>query len=86
MNTKYYYSFNSEGKAFVGKYPAIKNPRRQSEYLLPAQATFKEPPETKENEVAIWSGSDWVIEPDLEDYFKLILKQKKSLRSNTLEQ
>ena len=27
-------------------------------------ATFKEPPITKDNEVAIWSGNDWVIESD----------------------
>jgi len=77
MNTKYYYSFNSEGKAFVGKYPAIKNPRRQSEYLLPAQATFKEPPETKENEVAIWSGSDWVIEPDFRGLLQVDIETKE---------
>ena len=27
-------------------------------------ATFKEPPSTKENEVAIWNGNDWEIESD----------------------
>lgn len=65
METKYYYSYNTEGNAFLGKFPAIKNPRRQSEYLLPAMATFKKPPETKEKEIAIWNGVDWTIEPDL---------------------
>lgn len=64
MTTKFYYSYNTEGNAFLGKFPAIKNPRRKSEYLLPSMATFKEPPETKENEVAIWTGSDWIVEPD----------------------
>ena len=64
METKYYYSYNAEGNAFVGKYPALKNPRRQTEYLLPAMATFKEPPKTKENEIAIWNGEDWEIESD----------------------
>lgn len=64
METKYYYSYNTEENAFSGKFPAIKNPRRQTEYLLPAMATFKAPPETKEKEVAIWNGDDWVIEPD----------------------
>ena len=64
METKFYYSYNAEGNAFVGKYPALKNPRRQTEYLLPAMATFKEPPTTKENEVAIWNGNDWEIESD----------------------
>lgn len=64
METKYYYSYNTEENAFLGKFPAIKNPRRQTEYLLPAMATFKAPPETKEKEVAIWNGADWVIELD----------------------
>ena len=64
METKYYYSYNTEENAFLGKFPAIKNPRRQTEYLLPAMATFKAPPETQEKEAAIWNGEDWVIEPD----------------------
>ena len=62
--TKYYYSYNSEGNAYLGKYPALKNPRRQSEYLLPSMATFVEPPETKEKEIAIWNGSSWDVKPD----------------------
>src|SRR5574344_429746 len=64
METKFYYSYNAEGNAFVGKYPALKNPRRQTEYLLPAMATFKEPPITNEDEVAVWNGDDWKIESD----------------------
>lgn len=77
MTTKYYYSFNTEEKTFVGKYPAIKNPRRQTEYLLPAQATFKEPPETQENEVAIWNGSDWVIEADYRGQIQVEIETKE---------
>ena len=77
MTTKFYYSYNTEGNAFTGKFPAIKNPRRQSEYLLPAMATFKEPPETKENEVAIWSGTDWVIEPDYRGQFQVDINTKE---------
>ena len=64
METKFYYSYNAEGNAYVGKYQALKNPRRQTEYLLPAMATFKEPPTAKENEVAIWNGKDWEIVSD----------------------
>ena len=40
-------------------------------------ATFKEPPKTGENEVVIWNGSDWIIEPDLEAKHRLILKHEK---------
>lgn len=74
--TKYYYSYNTEEKAFSGKYPAIKNPRRQSEYLLPAMATFKEPPITNEDEVAIWDGNDWVVEPDYRGEKQVEIKTK----------
>ena len=77
MTTKFYYSYNTEGNAFTGKFPAIKNPRRQSEYLLPAMATFKEPPETKENEVAIWTGSDWTIEPDYRGELQVDIETKE---------
>ena len=64
METKFYYSYNTAENAFVGKYPAIRNPRRQTEFLLPAMATFVEPPKTKENEIAIWNSQKWVIEAD----------------------
>ena len=77
MTTKFYYSYNTEGNAFTGKFPAIKNPMRQSEYLLPAMATFKKPPETKENEVAIWTGSDWTIEPDFRGQLQVNVETKK---------
>ena len=75
--TKFYYSYNSENKAFVGKYPAIKNPRRQSEYLLPAMATFKAPPETKKNEVAIWSNTDWIVEADFRGELQVNIETKE---------
>ena len=77
MTTKFYYSYNTEGNAFTGKFPAIKNPMRQSEYLLPAMATFKKPPETKENEVAIWTGSDWTIEPDYRGELQVDIETKE---------
>lgn len=75
--TTYYYSYNTEGNAFLGKFPAIKNPRRQSEYLLPSMATFKEPPETKENEIAIWNGTDWKIESDFRGQFQANINTKE---------
>ena len=77
MTTKFYYSYNTEGNVFTGKFPAIKNPRRQSEYLLPSMATFKEPPKTNENEVAIWTGSDWTIEPDYRGQLQVDIETKE---------
>ena len=76
--TKYYYSYNTEGNAYSGKYPALKNPRRQNEYLLPSMATFKEPPKTGENEVAIWNGSDWIIEPDFRGETQINIETRES--------
>lgn len=76
--TKYYYSYNTEGNAFLGKYPALKNPRRQSEYLLPSMATFVEPPKTKEKEIAIWNGTDWDIEPDFRGETQINIATKET--------
>lgn len=64
MTTKYYYSYNSEFNAFTGKFPAMKNPRRENEYLLPVLATFKKPPNANENEIAVWQDDDWQIVSD----------------------
>lgn len=76
--TKYYYSYNTEGNAFLGKYPALKNPRRQSEYLLPSMATFVEPPKTKDKEIAIWNGTTWDIEPDFRGETQINIETKES--------
>lgn len=76
-NTKFYYSFNLANNEFQGKYPALKNPRRQSEFLLPARATFESPPETKENEIAIWIGSKWQIETDLRGQLQVNISTKE---------
>lgn len=77
MTTKYYYSYNAEKNAFSGKYPALRNPRRQSEFLLPAMATFKEPPKTKQNEVAVWNSEDWVVESDFRGKFQVDIETKE---------
>ena len=77
MTTKYYYSYNTEENAFSGKFPAIKNPRRQSEFLLPAMATFKEPPNTKENEIAIWNGENWEVESDFRGELQVDIETKE---------
>lgn len=77
MTTKYYYSYNSEKNAFSGKYPALKNPKRQTEFLLPAMATFKEPPTTKQNEIAIWNGEDWEIESDFRGELQVDIETKE---------
>lgn len=77
MTTKFYYSYNTQENAFTGKFPAIKNPRRQTEYLLPARATFIEPPETNNEEIAIWDGNNWMIEKDLRGQYQVNIETKE---------
>ncbi len=77
METKYYYSYNTEENAFSGKFPALKNPRRQTEYLLPAMATFVKPPKTKKNEIAIWLGDSWIIKSDFRDLKQVNIETKE---------
>lgn len=78
METKFYYSYNTEGNAFLGKFPALKNPRRQTEYLLPAMATFIEPPKTNKNEIAVWNGEKWVIESDFRGLTQVDIETKET--------
>ena len=77
MTTKYYYSFNTEEKTFSGKFPASKNPRRQSEYLLPAKATFIEPLKQKKMKLPSGTVNLGMLNRITEESCRLILKQKK---------
>ncbi|UKI41425.1 MAG: hypothetical protein L6V95_15645 [Candidatus Melainabacteria bacterium] len=40
-------------------------------------ATFKEPPKTKQNEVAIWNGKDWEIESDFRGELQVDIETKE---------
>lgn len=77
METKYYYSYNTKQRTYSGKYPALKNPQRPSEYLLPAMATFIEPPVTNTNEVAIWNGKNWDVEIDFRGLIQVNVETKE---------
>ncbi|MCD8024159.1 MAG: hypothetical protein LUE64_01345 [Candidatus Gastranaerophilales bacterium] len=77
METKYYYSYNTAAKTYSGKHPALKNPQRPSEYLLPAKATFIEPPQTGTNEIAIWNGQNWDIESDFRGQTQVNIETKE---------
>lgn len=54
-----------------------QNAKIQSEYLLPAMATFNEPPNTKKNEIAIWGGEDWIIESDYRGQTQVDIETKE---------
>jgi len=58
-----YYSFLPSGE-YSGSGDAKLSPLEKDVYLLPGRATFIEPPQASENEVAIWNGQSWEIKPD----------------------
>ncbi|MEI8244350.1 MAG: hypothetical protein WCI51_00885 [Lentisphaerota bacterium] len=59
-----YYSFSSVTKEYTGVGEAKLSPLEKNVYLLPGRATFIEPPQAGENEVAIWNGQAWEIKQD----------------------
>lgn len=68
MDENIIYNYNNDG-IFTGNSKAKLDPRAtkrkgKSVYALPANATFKKPPETKENEVSVFVNGEWVIKPD----------------------
>jgi hypothetical protein len=68
------YSYNKDNGAFVGTTKAQKNPRREGEYLLPANSTFIPPPSYGVDEIPIFDGDSWSITEDhrgKEAYFKV---------------
>lgn len=56
------YSYDRETGIFIGTTIAHENPRRPKNYLIPAQATLKEPPViTNPSKVAKYDGNNWLI-------------------------
>ena len=61
------YQYNEITKEFIGRGVAQKNPlpmNDSDQYLLPANATFKQPPEVSQNEKQIFLDGEWKIIPD----------------------
>ena len=58
------YGYNKDTGEFVGESLADENPLEVGQYLVPAQAVLVSPPETGENEVAVWVGDAWVVTKD----------------------
>lgn len=64
-----FYIYDKKTKEFKGQQLAFLDPlesKKQNKniYLVPALSTDKEPPKTKKNQVAIFSGSNWKIVSD----------------------
>jgi len=56
------YNFDAGTKHFVSEGIADESPLEPGVFLLPANATFQEPPKTVSNEMAIWDGEKWNVE------------------------
>ena len=64
-----FYTYDEDTKEFTGTQNAFIDPletkkRGKNVYLLPRNATYQKPLETKENQAVIFNGSEWEIVAD----------------------
>ncbi len=57
------YNYDKQG-VFINQTTAKENPLETGKYLIPAKATTIAPPDTKDNEVAVFDGGEWQIKTD----------------------
>jgi len=60
------YQTNEYG-IYVGDVNCQPSPREPGVFLIPAGAIEIEPPNLSENEIAIWSGNEWVVDTVIPD-------------------
>lgn len=53
------YNYDNQTKEYLGKTIALVNPKREKEYLIPANATDIEPPEKKEGYALVFEKDVW---------------------------
>lgn len=59
------YHFDPITREYLGVMQAYANYKRESEYILPANCTFSQPPDYGVFEIPVFDGtSEWHIEPD----------------------
>ena len=59
-----YYNYHPKTGEYLGQARADKDPLEKGKYLLPANATLTQPPQSSKNEVAVFDGSVWHKKPD----------------------
>jgi len=57
------YNYDKQG-IFINQTTAKESPLETGKYLIPAKATTIAPPDTKDNEVAVFEGGEWHIKAD----------------------
>ena len=55
------YNYHPTLRYYVSAEEAFPSPEEPGVWLMPPHSTTEEPPETKENEVAIWSDIEWEV-------------------------
>jgi len=58
------YNYHPETLEFTGESVADPSPLEPGVWLIPAHSTEIAPPDTTANEVAVFSGGEWSLEPD----------------------
>lgn len=61
------YNYNKNG-FYTGSSDANPNPKSPGDFLLPAMATFIEPPESKKDKARVFNGTEWEFIPDYSSY------------------
>jgi hypothetical protein len=56
------YSFHPKTGVFIGIDFAQESPLEPGVFLLPAGATFVEPPQVSDGQQAIWNGNSWEVQ------------------------
>lgn len=56
--------WNTDTKEYLRMQEAQRNPKRPTDYLMPANSTTEQIPNITENQVIVWGGEHWKVEPD----------------------
>ena len=56
--------WDSKTKEYLRTQEAQRNPKRPTDYLMPANSTTEQIPNIGANEVIVWGGEHWKVEPD----------------------
>ncbi len=62
------YDYHSDTGEYLGTRNAQKHPIRDGEFILPAAATFDEPPSVSENECPTFVDGTWTVVPDWREH------------------
>ena len=74
---KIVFSYDRITKEYAGEYKCQKDPMKEGAFLMPANATEKEPPQTHTFEVACYINGKWEIKPDYRGQKVIVLETQQ---------